>query len=107
MHNIFRHHKLPSGFKHNLITLIPKSKHDTNIYDFRPISLCNTFYKVFAKVITNRLKNILLCIINGAQSTFIKGRDTLQESFILLVPISGGRMPPEIFVMIYGGCHHR
>lgn len=39
--------------------------------DFRPISLCNILYKIIAKVITNRLKVILLRIIFKSQSAFL------------------------------------
>lgn len=43
--------------------------------DFCPISLCTTFYKVVAKVLTNKLKLNLPHIIINTQSTFIRGRD--------------------------------
>lgn len=52
-HHFFKAKKLPAAFKHSAITLIPKSKHSNIVADYRPISLCNTFYKVIAKVIAN------------------------------------------------------
>lgn len=42
--------------------------------DFRPISLCNTTYKIVARAITNRLKTVLGNFIDPYQSAFIQGK---------------------------------
>lgn len=41
------------------IVLIPKVPHPENVNQFRPISLCNYFYKVLSKIFANRLKPFL------------------------------------------------
>lgn len=66
-------------YKHTLITLIPKSKHASSIEDFRPISLRNTFYKIIAKILTNKLKNVLPHIIHKSQSAFIMEMDIVDN----------------------------
>uniref|UniRef100_A0A803PE25 Reverse transcriptase domain-containing protein n=1 Tax=Cannabis sativa TaxID=3483 RepID=A0A803PE25_CANSA len=57
-----------------LISLIPKKKHAHTLKDFRPISLCSTFYKVISKVLASRLKVVLDKIISPFQSAFVSGR---------------------------------
>ena len=59
---------------HTFITLIPKKKNPSCVLDYCPISLCNVLYKIFSKVLANRLKKILNNIITEHQSTFAKGR---------------------------------
>lgn len=59
---------------HTFITLIPKIINPMAVTDYRPISLCNVLYKIFSKVLANRLKKILPSIITKHQSAFTKNR---------------------------------
>ncbi|KAI0498301.1 hypothetical protein KFK09_021542 [Dendrobium nobile] len=65
---------MTKGAKATAITLIPKHSHANSISDYRPISLCNVFYKVVAKLLANRLKKVLPYIIHESQGGFIKDR---------------------------------
>lgn len=56
------------------IVLIPKIFHPTNLENFRPISLCNVLYKLVAKMIVNRVKEILYVFIDSVQSAFVLWR---------------------------------
>jgi hypothetical protein len=57
-----------------LICLIPKVDCPKHFKDFRPISLCNTLYKLVTKILVNRLRPMLDSIIGPFQSSFLPGR---------------------------------
>ncbi|XP_057770939.1 uncharacterized protein LOC130990727 [Salvia miltiorrhiza] len=61
-------------WNHTLICLIPKIDKPEKVADFRPLSMCNTTYKIVSKVLVNRMRPILGRVIDEAQSAFIKGR---------------------------------
>ena len=65
---------LPSALGHSFITLIPKVKNPKHVSQYRPISLSNVLYRVFSKVLANRLKNFLPHIIYEHQSAFMTER---------------------------------
>ena len=65
---------LPKHLNHTFITLIPKKKNLEHASEFKPISLCNVLYKIFLKVLANRLKRILSKIITEYQSAFTESR---------------------------------
>lgn len=67
---------------HSFLVLLPKINHPTLIEQFRPISLCNVAYKVIAKILTGRLKEVISKLISPFQAAFVPGR-TIQENAIL------------------------
>ena len=64
------------------IALIPKTNRPSKMVEFRPISLCNTTYKLISKVLANRLKPILPSIITENQSAFIPNRLILDNVLV-------------------------
>ena len=64
----------PELVNHTFLTLIPKTPNPEHAHKYQPISLCNVLYKIFSKVLANRLKKVLPDIIIEHQATFVKDR---------------------------------
>ncbi|PKU77540.1 Putative ribonuclease H protein [Dendrobium catenatum] len=61
-------------WKDTLVILLPKNMAANTPALFRPISLCQTFYKIVAKILVFRLKPFLNGIIGEEQGVFVPGR---------------------------------
>ena len=57
--------------------LISKKNEPGTAGDFQPIVLCSTVYKIFSKILENRLKGFLLKLIYEEQTSFVPGRSIL------------------------------
>ena len=57
--------------------------HPDQITQFRPISLCNTLYKLVSRILVQRLKPYMAEIINPYQARFVSGRRT-NDNIILV-----------------------
>uniref|UniRef100_A0A670II53 Reverse transcriptase domain-containing protein n=1 Tax=Podarcis muralis TaxID=64176 RepID=A0A670II53_PODMU len=75
INNIFQGGKTPASWKEAYITLIPKTEKDkTDIKNYRPISLLNNDYKIFADIMASRLKKLLTKYIHKDQMGFLPNR---------------------------------
>ena len=72
--DFFHSSKLVTELNHTLIALIPKVDSPETLSQFRPISLCNTFYKIIAKVLVKRIRPILKRLVQLTQSAFVPHR---------------------------------
>lgn len=64
------------------ICLIPKVRQPEFVNQFRPISLCDTIYKVVSKVIVERLKSCIPKLVSPYQTGFVPGRN-IHENIIV------------------------
>jgi hypothetical protein len=72
--NFFVHGQMLKELNNTFIVLIPKNENPTTVNHYRPISLCNTVYKIISKLLVARLRPILHKLISPQQSAFILGR---------------------------------
>lgn len=80
--NIFTTGSVPTLLNETLITLIPKVPNPETLSQFRPISLCNTLYKLIPKIVVNRLKPYLDDLISPNQCSFVAGRQGIDNVII-------------------------
>jgi hypothetical protein len=69
--NFFISSKMLKELNNSFIVPIPKILNTSTINHYRPISLCNTIYKVISKLLVDRLGVVLPNLISPAQSSFI------------------------------------
>ena len=65
-----------------LITLISKCQYLKSLSNYRPISFCNTVYKVVSKIIVGRVRPLISKLISPAQATFVPGRKGIDNVVI-------------------------
>lgn len=80
--NALRTGMIDPRINESYITLIPKDKNPIHISKFRPISLSNVILKVITKTLANRLRNMMKDLIPQTQSSFIRGRQTIDNTII-------------------------
>jgi exonuclease III len=72
--------KLSIDQRRGILTLIPKKDKDIRyVKNWRPLSLLNTDYKIYAKILATRLQTVLDTIISHDQSGCMKGRSTFSN----------------------------
>ena len=72
--------KMSQDQRRGVLTLIPKkNKNIRELKNWRPLTLLNCDYKIFAKLMATRLQSVLSDIISTDQSGCIKGRSTFSN----------------------------
>ncbi|KAI0488426.1 hypothetical protein KFK09_028257 [Dendrobium nobile] len=82
VNHFFKSGILSKGWKDTLITLISKVKYPLIPSNYRPISLCQTNYKIVATMLVNRLKRIIDKMVYEEQAAFIPGRSISEHCLL-------------------------
>ncbi|RVW65713.1 LINE-1 retrotransposable element ORF2 protein [Vitis vinifera] len=78
----FEEKSFAKSLNSTFLVLIPKKGGAEDLGDFRPISLLGGLYKILAKVLANRIKEVLDKVVSSDQNAFVKGRQILAASLI-------------------------
>jgi hypothetical protein len=80
----FYEDKLPLfSLNFGTITLLPKQKEAAHIKQFCPICLLNVSFKIFTKVMVNRMNGIASKLISPSQTAFILGKNIMKGMVML------------------------
>jgi hypothetical protein len=72
-----------SRLNYGVITLVPKIKEANTIKHYKPICLLNVDFKVFPKLMTDRITPLAKDLIFDSQTPFIKSKNILEGVIIL------------------------
>nr|GEX81118.1 RNA-directed DNA polymerase, eukaryota, reverse transcriptase zinc-binding domain protein [Tanacetum cinerariifolium] len=72
--------------------------------EFKPIACCNVLYKCISKVITNRIKPSLRCLVSYNQSAFIPDRLRRKKTFSAILDVKLSSYPMFALRMTYWLC---
>lgn len=85
--NIISKQSVPTTMRSAVVSLIPKPGKDPLQMDsYRPLSLLNNDYKIFAKILSTRLEKVIASLVHIDQAGFIRGRlaaNNMRRLFIL------------------------
>ena len=73
---------VPEYLNDTLITLIPKCSSPETLNNYRPISLCNSIYKVISKIIVSKIRPFIGKLIAPIQTAFVLGRKGIDNVLI-------------------------
>lgn len=65
---------LPKTLNTGLIKLIPKGGDRLETRNYRPLTMLNSVYKVMAKALANRIKDVVGQVVHPKQFGFVQGR---------------------------------
>lgn len=66
-------------YSSSFIVLIPKVPDPPSFDKFHPINLCSVAYKIFAKILVNRLTRVIHKLVSQEQGAFVPGRSIFEN----------------------------
>ena len=86
--------------KKYLIELVPKVASHESLHQWRHISLMGGLYKIFTKVLANRLQKHLPKLIHPARYGFIAGRNILHNVLNVQITMDYARNTHQELIMV-------
>ena len=74
---------MPQTWKQGIITYIYKAKGRNMLKNYRPITLLNMIYKIWATILSNRLTPVLNLLTSESQTAYKNSRSTLDVLSLL------------------------
>ena len=75
--------KLGGGTNSSFLALIPKDSKTMDFSRFKPISLCNSAYKILIKILANQLKILLPKLISENRDGFMQNRQIIDNVILV------------------------
>jgi len=70
------------SFNVTFIVLIPKKPDAIELKDFRPISLIGVVYKIISKLLTERMKTVIVKLVDEHQMAFLRCRQIMDAALL-------------------------
>ncbi|XP_058761237.1 uncharacterized protein LOC131634589 [Vicia villosa] len=61
----------------SFLALIPKKKNPQDLFEYRPICLVGSIYKIIAKLLANRMRGVVDLLVSTNQTAFVPGRSMM------------------------------
>lgn len=87
---------MPPSFLEAMIIPLRKKGDSSDAMDYRPISLLQSSYKIFAKVMATRLQRILPRLVGDSQQGFVHGRQMLKTVMMMLAQLATATTDDDI-----------
>ena len=100
IHKACHYGKFPKGMTEGLIALIHKGGSRHTLNNWRPITLLNEAYKIFAKALQIRLQPILMEVISHDQSAFLPMRYILDNLLLTHETIDFAKFSNQPFLFL-------
>ncbi|KAE9266852.1 hypothetical protein PR003_g31975, partial [Phytophthora rubi] len=86
----------PASFLEAIVIPLKKKGDSADAMDFRPISLLQTGYKIFMKVIATRAQRVMGVPIGNSQQGFVHGRQLMKTVVMMLAMLATATSRPDL-----------
>lgn len=93
--------RVPLKWKSAVVTLLHKKGDHNELDNWRPISLSSTMYKVYTRLLSNRLSNVLPLLLSPEQKGFTKNEGCTEHTFLIDTAIHSARQDRRSLAMAF------